>query len=339
MKSYIFVLGRNPELSILELVSYFQKNNIEYKIKNQQKNFLLIFLNKKPDIKELAGTIKIAEIIESLNNLPLKNKLTYYTISQEINKKLKNIFKKEKIKAIFKQNFNSTKKLDLEILSINKKLALVTQVSNPKEYKLRDENRPNFDDKKVTSIRLAKILINLSQAKKEILDPFCGTGTILQEALLKNLKVIGMDKNIEEAKTNLDWLSKRYKTPTYKLIHGNSIFLSQQVKSVECVVTEPYLGPYLKKYPSPQEAKKIIDELEILYTKTLKEISKIVTDKIVIIVPIIKTRNSLVRFNFLNILKQANLKWISFKGVKQPILYKTRNNKVIREIWVLEKLK
>ena len=45
--------------------------------------------------------------------------------------------------------------------------------------------------------RLAKILINLSEVKDEeiLLDPFCGIGVILEEALLQNINVIGIDKD------------------------------------------------------------------------------------------------------------------------------------------------
>ncbi|MFH1210213.1 MAG: DNA methyltransferase [archaeon] len=338
MKSYIFVIGRNHELSILELISYFQKNKINYEIKARNKNLLLINLDKEININELAGIIKIGELIENLDNLILKDKILYYTNSTSVKQKLKKIFKKERVKASFKENLESTRHLDLEILEINNKIALVTQISNPKEYKYRDESRPRFDNKRVISIRLAKILINISQANKEVLDPFCGCGTIIQEALLSNLDAIGIDTRIRDSELNLEWLSKNFKIKNnYKLIEGDATRTSSYVEKTECVVTEPYLGPFFREYPSEQEARRVIRNLQNLYYKTLREISKIVEKKIVIIVPIIKTRNTQVKFDFLDIIKENNLKVCSFKDVKIPIVYKTRNNIIFREIWILEK--
>jgi len=41
--------------------------------------------------------------------------------------------------------------------------------------------------------KLARLLINLTGAKKELLDPFCGTGSVLIEADVLGLKPIGSD--------------------------------------------------------------------------------------------------------------------------------------------------
>ena len=96
--------------------------------------------------------------------------------------------------------------------------------------------------------------------------------------------------------------------------------------------------PFFKKYPSLEEGQKTIVELEDLYSRTLREISKIIEKKIVIIVPIIKTKQKLVRFDFMSILRKNNLKLCLFNEVKLPLLYRTRNNIVMREIWILEKI-
>lgn len=44
--------------------------------------------------------------------------------------------------------------------------------------------------------RIARVLVNISQARREVFDPFCGTGGILIEAGLMGLETFGMD--IEE---------------------------------------------------------------------------------------------------------------------------------------------
>ena len=62
--------------------------------------------------------------------------------------------------------------------------------------------------------RLARMMVNLSActAGKTLLDPFCGVGTILQEALLEKAMVVGMDVNpwcVKAATENLEWLVQR----------------------------------------------------------------------------------------------------------------------------------
>ena len=65
MREYIFVLGREPELSYLELISYFISQEITYKL-IEYENDITIFLLQDLDfdvlIKRLGGTVKIAEV-------------------------------------------------------------------------------------------------------------------------------------------------------------------------------------------------------------------------------------------------------------------------------------
>ena len=81
--------------------------------------------------------------------------------------------------------------------------------------------------------RLAKAMINLAGAKKEVFDPFCGAGGILEEVKLMGLEYLGSDiswKMINLARVNLK--SK------------DGLFRSDALlwdRRVECVVTDlPY---------------------------------------------------------------------------------------------------
>ncbi|AJF62333.1 MAG: RNA methylase [archaeon GW2011_AR20] len=353
MEEYLFVLGRDKELSLLELLCYFSKKNIKYEMKGKWINLVIFSTDKNNfDIDELGGTIKIAKIIFKKGNeenlmkflrefeIPNKNKI-YYSVNDDLIKEtLSKRFKEEEIKAYYKRNVQDPSdalKLDLELIFFKNYLAKVIQVSNPKIYKKRDEVRPRFDEKKVISIRLAKILINLSQAKKEILDPFCGAGTMLQEALLMNLDAYGLDVNIKEARDNLLWLSKNFKVKNkIKLIQGDSRNLSRYIKNIEAVVTEPYLGPYLKTYPNEEEARNIISRLNLLYLRVFQELSKI-TNKIVIILPVILTRNRRrLNIDIKNLLRNTNFK---IANSQLPIIYKHKGSILEREIWIFNKQK
>jgi len=348
MEDYLFVLGRDKELSFLELTSYFERKNIKYKINEKWNDIVFASINNNVNINELGGIIKIAKVIYNTKEkkdlinfldkfeLPDKNKI-YFSVNDDFIKEiLFERFKENYIKAYYKTDLDPGKssKLDLELIRFKDYIAKVIQISNPKSYKKRDENRPRFDEKKVTSIRLAKILINLSKAKNEILDPFCGIGTILQEALLLNLNVYGLDVNIKDARENLFWLSKNFKINNkFKLFQGDARNLSSYFKNVEAVVTEPYLGPYLKGYLNYNSAKKIVIELENLYKKTFQELNKI-TDKVVILLPVFVTKDKKrLKINVNNLINKTYFK------ANNPILYKHKNSILEREIWIFNKRK
>ena len=310
MKDYLFVLGRDFEISLLEIVSYLKARNIDFKLKNYNSNYAVFSLPSLDFSKlsnSLAGTVKIAEVIDDLDNLYLgtKNKLIYslniFTQDSDfvssIEESLKDYFKKEKIRAISRKNLerkpSRSSNIDLELVLFDNKIAKVVAVFNPKQYKSRDESRPYFDAARVISLRLAKILINLAQLKENqtLLDPFCGTATILQESVLQGIYSIGIDSNkkvLRQAEKNLEWLGDKY-FESWKLINADAGKLSFYIKKADSAVTEPYLGPYFKDNVPYNVAIKLKTQLESLYTSVLKELHKAVKNKVVFIFPRFKT--------------------------------------------------
>ena len=85
--------------------------------------------------------------------------------------------------------------------------------------------------------KLARALINLCRAEKEVMDPFCGAGGILIEAGLMGLKSIGYDLYnvmLKKAKINLDYC----KIKDYKLINEDALRIK---KRYDYIVTDlPY---------------------------------------------------------------------------------------------------
>ena len=72
MKDYLFILGRDRDLSFLEIISYFKARKIYFSIKVFKENVLLLNLNEidfNKVITDLGGTIKIAEIISEGNEV------------------------------------------------------------------------------------------------------------------------------------------------------------------------------------------------------------------------------------------------------------------------------
>lgn len=354
MQTYIFILGRDPELSRVELVSYLKSRNIDFKLVDSSDIAVVMQIqNFNPEIviKELGGTQKIALVIDSLENLytGTKNKVCYavsnYTDEDnDLKDELKDYFKKEGIKATIKKSHHEQEFLTpseaknlIEIIQYKKFMAKVVGVFNPKEYKFRDKQRPIQRPLHTISIRLAKILINLSQVKpgQTLLDPFCGIGTVLQEAMLMKINVIGLDKEkfcIESSKKNLAWLESRYQTDSkYQLYNIDARQLSKVVSKVDCVATEPYMGPFFKSYPTEKEAKRVLQELLPLYTELIRGLSQVTKHKIVLITPTFSAKSKkLFRLNIEPILNKYKLKY------EQPIPYKSPTSKILREIWVIE---
>jgi len=372
MKDYLFILGRDIELSLLELESYFLARDIEYKVKKQNENFLhlqLPNLKFKQVIKDLGGVSKILKLVKKLDEEPLytgkKHRINYAvsrydeTDGTETHKYLKQRFKEEKLKAMLKKSHrkepylmpseiikNNILTQGFEIVMYNKKTWLTIACYNPKEYEKRDLKRPVQRPLHTMSLRLAKILINLTAAKpgKTILDPFCGIGTLLQEALLEGYNAIGVDKErdcIVSAQKNLNWLQKTYKIHNdVTLVHSSAVSL-QDVKFVDAVATEPYLGPFLKKLPTQGKALQIVKELVPLYDSIMKSLAQKTRGRIVFMVPRFRLYDGKrITVPFEKIFKKHGLRTVRSKfGIKLPIIYTGQKSKIEREIWVLETFK
>jgi tRNA G10 N-methylase Trm11 len=181
-------------------------------------------------------------------------------------------------------------------------VAATTAVHNPFEFQKRDIDKPVQRRIFAMSPRLARIIVNLASCTegKVLLDPFCGVGTILQEGLLSKAKAIGVDINrwcIEAAERNLEWLKSEYslESAEYRVLQGDVCKLSQKMgwEQVDCVATEPDLGPALRQVPTTSYAQKIIEKLEPLYYDLLEEAYKVLKKKgrLVFVAPYIKTRS------------------------------------------------
>lgn len=95
-------------------------------------------------------------------------------------------------------------------------VAVTLAVQDFEEYRFLDFGRPQRDMVSGSMPpKLAKIMLNLSGVKidQAILDPFCGSGTMIQQALLLGFtNIVGSDaspKAVEDTKKNLNWLGSK----------------------------------------------------------------------------------------------------------------------------------
>lgn len=335
-----FVLGREPMLSAAEIAAVLSLENIEIKPTDKVLRTVAIKETPTELIKKLGGTVRIGQELSSgLNLEQLKETIKKELLGHEnkINfgiswlgqdsdpaiKKLGLTIKKElraeNISARYVPSegdmlnaatIKGNKLIDkgVEFLicqdendySLAKTLAIQPFV----EFSERDYGRPGRDDLSgMLPPKLAMMMINLSEANKKdvILDPFCGSGTILSEAMLLGYtNLTGSDiseKAIKDTKINLDWLNKELNK--VKLFTADATKISEEIKlkSIDTIITEPYLGQPLKGNESKEQIERQTIELKQLYLSALKEFYKILKPggQVVFIVPCFKIREGWVR--------------------------------------------
>lgn len=145
--------------------------------------------------------------------------------------------------------------------------------------------------------KVARMMTNLAlknddPAEKTLLDPFCGVGTILSEALILGLSVIGSDSQMEQihrSEKNLAWVKNEYHLKNgFSIQHKSSESVSQALKpnSIDFIVTEPDLGPSNENFLRSNVGT-ISLKLTALYERSLSDWTKILKKNglVVMVIP------------------------------------------------------
>ena len=167
--------------------------------------------------------------------------------------------------------------------------------------------------------KVARMMVNIGTSGQvlgsSLLDPFCGVGTILSEALILGNKVIGADinqKQIEKTQKNLDWISRTYNLEPNHFSLQIADARKVVIPPVDAIVTETYLGPDNKQF------------LENLYYDSLKHWKTILKPegKVVIATPFpLDTR-----------------KLMGYSPLAGPFEYFRPQAIIKRYIWLIQKL-
>jgi tRNA (guanine10-N2)-dimethyltransferase len=225
-------------------------------------------------------------------------------------------------------------------------LGYTLTVQDYKNFSFRDFSRPFRDDKSgLLPPKLAKMMINLSSAAPDqiILDPFCGSGTVIQEALILGFKnLIASDvsqKAVRDTTSNLNWLQSKYHfdVSAVKIFQLDARELADVLaeESVDFIVTEPYLGP--AEHIEPRRIKEVIDDLSELYLKSFASFFKVLKNggRVVIILPVINSQ----ALDILPAITSLGFKINKLSGEARPsLVYSRPGQRVVREIFVFEKI-
>ena len=250
-------------------------------------------------------------------------------------------------------------------------------VQDIESYGERDYGRPKRDARVgMLPPKLAQIIINLATGPAEftaikaelsgdicfkpeddkkmhdsrshltVLDPFCGTGVILQEALLMGYQAYGTDlepRMIDYTRTNLDWLAARYHLEpiTYNLSVGDatSFQWEDQINTVAC---ETYLGRPFTTLPPSDVLAQTMSDTGLIIKKFLKNIHQQLTagTRLCLAIPAWQVRPG--EFKHLPLVDQVEelgYNLVRFERVRnEDLLYYRADQIVARQLLVLTRI-
>lgn len=153
-------------------------------------------------------------------------------------------------------------------------------------YTRRDRNRPMRDTRVgMLPPKLAQIIINLAtgdlpaQDSTVVLDPFCGTGVILQEAALMGFSIYGTDiepRMVQYSIDNLSWLKRTNDVDFYARVEQADATNASWNKpeNINAIACETYLGSPMAGNISLDYIEQERHKVQKLLKQTLANISR-----------------------------------------------------------------
>ncbi len=301
MDTYVFHLGREKNLSIAELSTFFKE---EVTTHNEVALIQTELKDPQKTLNQLGGVLKISRVIDSpiaeviLTQKPEgKIRFGLNLVPQNKNflrKELKRIKNELKTAGRNSRFINKDGNLTSAMIvkgGLMKNLTDFNLIKTPKgeltsqtvavqdfiNYSLRDYEKPaRLAKEGMLPPKLAQIMINLSGVRDGTLyDPFCGSGTVLGEALLKGMDVIGSDldpKAADAAEQNTEWIQKQFQTNGQITIFKKD---AQEIKAADLsvqpdiIIAETHLGPPCNPKMTAGQIRQIQEDLLPLYENTL----------------------------------------------------------------------
>lgn len=249
-----------------------------------------------------------------------------------------------------------------EIFLIDREIYLSLGTQNITAYTERDQARPARDAKVgMLPPKLAQILINLCGKLPEgtrVLDPFCGTGVILQEAAIMGYVPYGTDLNermVEYSKKNLSWLFNKRNQKRFKILPDliqkkdqmlNAISVGDATNftwegEIDAVAFEGYLGAPMSKPPvdikfKTEKAK--CREIAIGFLKNITPQIKSGTPVVMALPAWLRENGKYAGLNILDEIQEMGYNFEKFQDLSQSdLLYYREGQIVAREIIVIRK--
>jgi tRNA G10 N-methylase Trm11 len=195
--------------------------------------------------------------------------------------------------------------------------------------------------------KLAQTIINLAtgnaQPAKTVLDPFCGTGVVLQEALLMGYNTYGTDiepRMIDYTGENLDWLDEQFDLTGREMrIEDGDATSHTWEPTPDLIACESYLGRPFTSLPAPDVLNKNVSDCNLIIKKFLQNVASQTETgfRMCIAVPAWQIRKN--EFKHLPLIDQISdlgYNQVRFERVEsRELLYYREDQVVARELLVI----
>jgi tRNA G10 N-methylase Trm11 len=235
-------------------------------------------------------------------------------------------------------------------------VARATYVQNIDAYRRRDQERP-MRDAYVGMLppKLAQIIINLATGTPEgkerdstsgpitLLDPFCGTGVVLQEAALMGYAVYGTDlseKMVRYSRDNMVWLKDTHRVETDVYYEVGDATEHRWRQPIDIVACEGYLGHPFATTPSKEALMETVQTTNVIMRKFLQNIARQLKPgaRLCIAAPAWQFRGRFTRLPILDDLENLGYNRIDFVHAnREDLIYHREGQVTGRELVVLTK--
>ncbi len=230
-------------------------------------------------------------------------------------------------------------------------------------YAARDQARPARDARVgMLPPKLAQILVNLAAGLPDlksnknwnsgdglvsylVLDPFCGTGVILQEALLMGYSVYGTDidpRMVDYTKKNLQWLIGQQPSITGRVAVETADAINYNWPGFSTIASEVFLGRPLSSLPPRDKLEEIVSDADTIIKKFLLNLAPQLKagQQICLAVPAWRrTSGEFVTLPLLDKLTDMGYTYSDLKHVKHGELFYFRDDQVVaRQLLRLKKV-
>ncbi len=229
-------------------------------------------------------------------------------------------------------------------------IARTIAVQDIDSYTLRDRGRP-MRDARVGMLppKLAQIIVNLASSQhasrsEVLLDPFCGTGVTLQEALLMGYSTYGTDlepRMVTYSRENIDWLTGKYELSIDQscTIEEGDATLYTWSQPIHVVAGETYLGLPFTKMPDHRTLEQNVSDVNTILRKFLANLRPQLTTgtRLCLAVPAWQTRPHAFRhLPLVDSLEEIGYNRVEFERVSsQDLIYYRDDQIVARQLLVL----
>lgn len=391
---YVAIAGRQPLISLAEIQALYDKSArlvgkklVFFNIDEDDEE------NISPDINRLGGSLKLGRFFDTdfsklakfLATAHPEGKITLGISdfskqkksglakqkSMELKRNLARVGRSVRVitsnepeisSATAHHNQLGEKAGCFEIFLIDREIYLSLGTQNITAYTERDQARPARDAKVgMLPPKLAQILINLCGKLPEgarVLDPFCGTGVVLQEAAIMGYIPYGTDLNermVEYSKKNLSWLFNERNQKRFKILPDliqkkdqilNTISVGDATSftwegEIDAVAFEGYLGAPMSKPPvdikfKTEKAK--CREIAMGFLKNITPQIKSGTPVVMALPAWLRENGKYAGLNILDEIQEMGYNFEKFQDLSQSdLLYYREGQIVAREIIVIRK--